>query len=512
MADAPAQPLEGRPRGLIAWFARNHVAANLLMLFILLVGGYSAMTIKKQTMPEFEIDIINVTVPYLGAAPLEVEEAVLIKIEEAIESIEGIDEIIASANEGFGSVRIDVVEGYDINVVLNDVKLAIDAISTFPVETERPVISRAQIMRGGMRVQVFGDLAETRLKEFADRIRDEIQALPEVSSAELQGGRAFELSIEVTEDVLRQYNLTLAEVSRAINRWSVDLPGGSIRSDGGNIRLRTKGQAYTAAEFEQILLLSNADGTRVSVGDIATVVDGFEEVESYAYFNGKRSFGINVQAVGDENELEVTAAVHNYIKMRKATLPGGVDIEAWADSSYYLKGRLSMMLKNMALGAVLVFVILGIFLHVKIATWVIVGLPVAFLGAFMFMPTPAVDVSINVISLFAFILVLGIVVDDAIIIAESVYSETERTGYNPDSVIRGAQKVAMPATFGVLTTIMAFVPMLFVTGPVASFTGAIAWIVVLCLCVCVDRKQVHLTFAPCVDALFTRGGSCPWRI
>ena len=468
-------------RGLIAWFAHNHVAANLLMLLILLVGGFSAFTIEKQTFPNFEIDSIRVTVPYLGAAPLEVEDGVLLKIEEALESIEGIDEIIATANEGSGNVRIDVATGYDIGDVLDEVKLAIDGISTFPGETERPIIQRVRFGRGGILVQVYGELEETQLKQFADQIRNELLALPEVSSAELQGARDFEIAIEVSEAALRQYNLTLDSVAAAVNRWSIDLPGGNIRSAAGTVRLRTNGQAYSADDFERIVLLTSADGVSVRVGDIATVRDGFVEVESYSFFNGKPSFGIRVQAVGDQNELDVTRAVREFVAARKTTLPSGVALEHWGDTSYYLQGRMSMMLKNMALGAVLVFVILGVFLHLKMAAWVIVGLPVAFLGAIMLLTAPLVDVSLNVISLFAFILVLGIVVDDAIIVAESAFAETELHGYTPENVVRGAQKVAVPATFGVLTTIMAFIPLLFTTGPASAFTDAIAWVVVLCL-------------------------------
>lgn len=476
----PADP-RAQPRGLIAWFAHNHVAANLLMLLILLVGGFSAFVIEKQTFPNFEIDSIRISVPYLGAAPLEVEEGVLLKIEEALESIEGIDQITATASEGNGDVRVNVATGYDVSDLMDEVKLAVDGISSFPGETERPIIQRVRFGGGGIRVQVYGDLGETQLKQFADQVRSELLGLPEVSSAELQGARDFEVSVEISEAALRQYNLTLDSVARAINRWSLDLPGGSIRSAAGTVRLRTNGQAYTADEFERIVLLTTDDGVSVRVGDIGVVRDGFVEVESYAFFNGKPSFGIQVAAVGDQNELEVTQAVRDYVAERKATLPSGVAIEHWADSSYYLQGRMSMMLKNMALGALLVFVILGVFLHLKMAAWVIVGLPVAFLGAMMLMSTPAVGVSLNVISLFAFILVLGIVVDDAIIVAESAFAETERYGYTPENVVRGAQKVAVPATFGVLTTIMAFLPLLFTTGPAAAFTDAIAWVVVLCL-------------------------------
>ncbi|MEM8768536.1 MAG: efflux RND transporter permease subunit, partial [Pseudomonadota bacterium] len=468
------------PRGLIGWFATNHVAANLIMLFVLGMGTWAAIANKKESMPEFRFDVVTVNVPYLGASPEEVDEGVIVKVEEAVEDIQGIKEVRSTALDGFGQIRIEVQDGYTLGEITDEVKLAVDGISTFPRETERPIISKQVMRKGALNVQVHGSLDEREMKELTERIREEIVALPGISYAEVMGARPFEISVEVSEDTLRQYGLTLGEVAQIIRAWSLDLPGGAIRSEAGDIRLRTKGQAYTGAEFESIVLLTRPDGTRVTLGDVATVQDGFAEVEGYSFFDGERSFGINVMSSGDnENELEISRRVKDYVAKRQATLPEGVELTHWADSTYYLTGHLNMMLGNMALGAVLVFLILGLFLHVKIASWVIIGLPVAFLGAFMMLPV--VGVTINMMSLFAFILVLGIVVDDAIIIAESAYSYTEENGYNVGNIVAGAQRVAVPATFGVLTTIMAFLPMLFITGPTAAFNAAIGWVVIFCL-------------------------------
>ncbi len=472
---------EQKVAGLIGWFASNHVAANLLMFLILLAGGYSAYTIKLEAFPEFNFDLVTVRVPYLGAAPQEVEEGVLIKIEEALKSITGVRKLTSIAFEGMGRVMVEIEDGYSVNEMLGEVKLAVDGISTFPAETERPIISKQRFRDSTIVVQVAGIADEAAMQEFAEEIRDDLIALPEISYAEVQGGRPFEISVEISEATLRQYNLTLEEVARVIRQWSVDLPGGTIRTAAGNIRLRTKGQAYTGAEFEKILLLTRPDGTRIRLGDVATVVDGFVEVESYAFFNGARSLGVDVFSSDEESEIEVSAAVHRYLDERRASLPPGIEIELWRDKTYYLKGQLNMMLKNLAIGALLVFLILGLFLHIKIAAWVSVGLPVAFLGAIMLLQVPFIDVSINMISLFGFILVLGIVVDDAIVIAESAYTETEEKGYSLANIVVGAQRVAVPATFGVLTTIMTFLPMLFVTGPVSTFAASIGWVVVLCL-------------------------------
>jgi multidrug efflux pump subunit AcrB len=381
--------------------------------------------------------------------------------------------------DGRGVVTIEVHESADIGTVTDEVKIAVDSISTFPGETERPIISKQIMRKGAVNLQVYGNLDERAMKELAEKIRDEITALPEVSYAQVAGARPFEIAVEISEDTLKQYGLTLGRVAEVIRAWSLDLPGGSIRSEAGDIRLRTKGQAYTGAEFENIVLLTQPDGTRVRLGDVARVTDGFAEVESYSFFDGQRSFGINVMSSAEESELEISDVVKAYVAERRATLPEGVELTSWLDTTYYLTSHLNMMVSNMVVGAVLVFLILGLFLHVKIASWVIVGLPVAFLGAVMMLPVAGV--TINMMSLFAFILVLGVVVDDAIIIAESAYAHTEKHGYNLPNIVQGAQKVAVPATFGVLTTIMAFLPMLFVSGPIAAFNAAIAWVVIWAL-------------------------------
>ena len=481
MAEPQAAPVPTESRGLIGWFARNHVAANLLMFCIIGAGIWSLFIVKKESFPDFGSDEITVSVQYRGAAPQEVSEGVVVKIEQAIESIQGIGEIRSTAMEGMGRVVAEIEHGYDINAVASDIKVATDGISTFPSETERPSISKRRFTFGVLSVQVHGNLDEASMKELAGDLRDEIAALPEVPLAEVTGSRPFEISIEVSEQTLRQYGLTLSQVAQTIRLWSIDLPGGSIQSEAGQIRLRTKGQAYTGAQFERIVLLTRPDGTRVRLGDIATIRDGFVEQESYSFFNGERSFGISVLGDKTSNEIKISEAVHRFIEQRQSTLPEGVELTAWSDRTFYLKGRLNLMLKNMALGALLVMAILGIFLHMKIAAWVVVGLPVAFLGAMAMLPLPFVDVSINIMSLFAFILVLGIVVDDAIIIAESAYTYTEQRGYNLDAIVAGARRVAIPATFGVLTTIVAFVPMLLVRSRMEPLFESLAWVVVFCL-------------------------------
>ena len=453
-----------------------------MMIGIIGLGAYALFgQIKKESFPEFIRNQIQIQVPYPGATPEEVEQGVLLRVEEAVKSIEGVREVRSSGGEGGGTVYIDLETGIDVAEKMDEVKLAVDGISTFPADTERPIISEARFRNAVINVQLAGNLDEATMKELADQLREEIVALPEVSFAQVFGSRPFEISIEISENTLRQYGLTLEGVAQVIRQWSIDLPGGSIRSQAGDIRLRATGQAYTGQEYEEIVILTRPDGTRIRLGQVATIRDQFAEVQSYSFFNGRRSFGINVMASEEENPIDVSAAVVAFVEERNQTLPPEAQMTAWADNSFYLKGRIDMMLKNMALGALLVFIVLGVFLHLKVAAWVIIGLPVAFLGAFMMMPVPFVDVTINVMSLFAFILVLGVVVDDAIIIAESAYTETEEHGYTLANIVRGAQRVAVPATFGVLTTIMAFTPMLLQSGATSSVARAIAWIVILCL-------------------------------
>jgi len=468
-------------KGLISWFAGNHVAANLLMWFIIVAGLISISTMRKQTTPDFELNWIQIQVPYLGAAPQEVEEGVVIKIEEAIQDIQGIVEINSRANEGSGRVTIEVSRDVDINEVLTEVKTRVDAISTFPGLTEKPVIYKVEPDTPVIFVAIHGTIDDFSRKLLAQEIRNELLTMPEISKVDFYGDRAFEISIEVSEHVLRQYGLTMSEVSEAIRASSVDLPGGTIKTAGGDILLRTEGQVYTGLEYADLVLRTFPDGTRLTLGDIANINDGFVESEGFGRFDGQPTATLNVLASGQQNELKTAAAVKAFVEERRASLPAGVAMDLWVDRSHYLSGRLMMMMENMWQGAVLVFLILSLFLRMKVAGWVIVGIPITFLGAFFLMPFGPWPVTINMISLFGFIVVLGIVVDDAIIIGESVYTKIRADGHTIDNVVKGAKRVAIPATFGVLTTIAAFAPLLFVGGIVGPFFEAMSMVVVLCL-------------------------------
>jgi multidrug efflux pump subunit AcrB len=468
-------------RGWIAWFARNHVAANLLMAVIVIAGLFGAFSIQKQTFPDFEANAVQITMAYRGAAPAEVEEGVVVKIEEAIADIEGIQEIRSQAREGLGIITVDIATGYPVDRALDEIKLRVDAIPNFPVETEKPVIARQIFERQVLWVTVYGDIDDRSRKALAQQVRDELLRLPGIRKVNLVGDRPFEIGVEVSEANLRKYGLTFDEVAQAVRRASVNLPGGSVKTEGGDILLRTQGQAYTGSEFADIVLRTNADGTRIRVADVATVIDGFTETEDYALFDGQPSLSMNVVAGDDGNDLAISAAVNDYVERKQIELPAGAHVAVWGDSSYYLQGRFDMMYEDMGVGALLVVVCLAMFLRLRLAFWVTLCVPVSFLGALWLLPVGPFATSLNMLSLFGFLLILGIVVDDAIVTGESVYTETKEHGHNIDNVIRGVQKIAVPVTFGVLTTVAAFVPLMLIEGDFQIFLTPIAWVVVLCL-------------------------------
>lgn len=472
----------GAPRkGIISWFAHNPVAANLLMLIIMITGIGSAFNIQRAMFPSFDIDVIRVTVAYPGAAPEEVEQGVILKIEEAINDLEGIKRVESDAYESAGTLWIEPLDGTDLAKLLGDVQNRIDGIAYFPAEAEEPVISQPEVLFPTLTLQLSGDLDERSMKSLADQVRRDLLTYPEVSAASVVGARDYEIAIEISEPLLREYHLTLGDVANTIAASSLDLPAGSVRTENGEIMLRTVGQAYVQQDFENIVLKTWPDGTRLLLGDIATVSDGFTDGAGFAMFNGKYSLGINVFAMGKQDIIDTADAAQRYVATMADNLPEGVKLDVWADSTYYLKGRLGMMLRNLAMGALLVFFVLALFLEIKLAFWVMLGIPVCFLGAMTMIATPFIGASLNMVSLFGFILVLGIVVDDAIITGESAYTETELHGHSVANVVNGVHQVAIPATFGVLTTIVAFAPTLFVAGIFGAFPKACGLVVIFCL-------------------------------
>jgi len=463
----------------LSWFAENSVVANLLMALIVASGLLTIPTITREIFPEFSLDMISIQVPYLGAAPEEVEEGVCVRIEEAIQDLEDIKQITSTATEGMGTVTVELEPGADVREVLDDIKTRVDAIDTFPEETEKPIISEMTNRRQVIDVAIAGHVDEATLKALGERVRDELTAIDGITQVQLVSARPYEVSIEVSEETLRRYNLTFDAVARAVRTSSLDLPGGSIRTKGGEILLRTKGQAYRKDDFERIVLLTRPDGTRLLLGDVARVVDGFAETDQWARFSGMPAVDIRIFRVGDQNALEIARKVKEYVERAQERMPPGVTISTWHDSSRILQGRLDLMIRNARNGFILVFMILALFLKLRLAFWVSLGIPISFLGAFWLMPT--LGATINLVSLFAFIVVLGIVVDDAIIVGENIYKHNQRGQTGPRAAALGASEVAVPVVFGVLTTVVAFLPLIFVTGTMGKVMKVIPVIVVATL-------------------------------
>lgn len=469
------------PRGAIAWFAHNPVAANLLMLVIIVVGLGAAFTIQRAMFPTVDIEMIFITAPYPGAAPEEVEQGVVLKIEEAINDLDGIKRVESDAYESYARIMIEPNEGIDLGKLLDEIQNRINAIQHFPEGAEEPIVRQPELLFPTLTLQLSGNLNERAMKSLADEMRRELLSLPEVSAAVVVGARDYEISVEISEQLLREYHLTLGDVADIIAASSLDIPSGSVQTRHGDIMLRTMGQAYVQQDFEDIVLRTWPDGTRLLLGDIATIDDGFVDGTGFATFNGEYSLGINVFAMGKQDIIDTARATREYVEEKRHQLPAGVSLDAWADYTYYLEGRLGMMVKNLGMGALLVFIVLALFLEIKLAFWVMLGIPVCFLGAMAVISTPLVDASLNMLSIFGFIIALGIIVDDAIIMGESAYSEQEQHGHSVHSVVSGVYKVATPATFGVLTTIVAFAPTLFVEGVFGAFPEACGIVVVLCL-------------------------------
>ncbi|MEH6823707.1 MAG: efflux RND transporter permease subunit [Motiliproteus sp.] len=463
--------------GMIAWFARNPVGANLLMLLILGGGLYSLSNrIPLEVFPEIDLDLISVRVSYPGATPSEVEEGLSIRIEEAIQDLEGIEQLLSRSSEASAVVNVEVAPGYDPRELMEDINSRIDAINTLPAGAERPVVSISQRKREVISVVLYGERQELELRRLAEQVRDQLSALADVTQVVIDSPRDYEIAIEVSERVLQEYGLSLAQVAEAVGRGSLDLSAGNIRTQGADILVRTKGQAYNAEQFRRIVVVSDSAGSRIELGDIARIHDGFEENPIRTRFDGQPAMAVDVYRVGQQSSIVIADQVKDYILSQQAQLPAGVKIAYWRDRSKIVKARLQTLNKSALQGGALVILLLALFLRPQVAFWVCVGIPISFMGGFLLMPE--IGVTLNLISLFAFILVLGIVVDDAIVTGENIYTHFTRTGDAMRSVIEGTQEVAVPVTFGVLTTVAAFFPLMMIGGPRGAIFEQIPFIVI----------------------------------
>ena len=465
---------------MIRWFTQNGVAANLLAGIVIVAGLFTATSIKLELFPELDLDTVSIAVPYPGAAPEEVESGIVELIEDRIQDVEGIKKITATAAEGYGSVFVEVERGYDATDVSDKIKARVDAIDNFPEDAEEPTVEELLIRNEVISLAVYGDADVKTLKEVAEYIRDELNVRESITQVDIKGVAEFEISINVSEIALRQYGLTFDEVVQAIRRTSVDIPGGSIKSRGGEILLRTTGKAYTGAGFADMPVITRADGAVVRVRDLATVDDGFVDDPLVTVFNGQRAVLLRIFAMGDESALDVSERVQSFAREINRDLPEGIQVETFRDFTYYLKGRLQMLIKNGIYGLMLVLLILTLFLRPSLAFFVMLGIPISFLGSMLFLP--ALGISINLASLFGFILVLGIVVDDAIIIGESVFTQFQKHGGpGVEASVAGTKRVSIPVTFAVLTTIVAFLPILTIPGFLGKFFFPIPVVVIATL-------------------------------
>jgi multidrug efflux pump subunit AcrB len=462
---------------MIAWFARNHVAANLLMVTILFTGLMSLKyNIPLEVFPSFETDTISVNVSLRGATPEDAELSLATRVEEAVSDLEGVKQINSRSVEGGATITIEVDSGYDARELLADVKSRVDEIGTFPSEADQPVISLATFKRDVITVAVAGELSEQELRGYAERVRDDLLRTPGITQVELDGVRNYEIAIELSQDQLRAYDLTLSEVAERIGNSSLDLSAGNIRTDGGDILIRSKGQAYYRDQFEPLVIKANTDGSLLRLRDIANVTDGFEESALRTRFNGKPAAMLDVYRVGDQSAIEVADKVKAYVHKQQANLPQGLELSYWGDGSLLVKSRIKTLTTNALQGGILVLLLLTLFLRPSIAFWVFIGIPVSFMGAFLVMPL--FGVTLNVLSLFGFILVLGIVVDDAIVTGENIYSHLRNAESGLQASIRGTQEVAVPVTFGVLTTVAAFLPIGFIEGARGALFAQIPVVVI----------------------------------
>lgn len=467
--------------GILGWFASNHVAANLMMMLIIAAGLMGVFSAKMEVFPELSLGMINILVPYRGASPADVEEGVCQRVEEAIAAVDGIKRITSTASEGVGGTLVELEEYADTQEVMDDIKVEIDTIMTFPEETERPVITEIKTRHKVISIVINGDASEKALKKLAEQIRDDLTAMKNISQVSIAGVRPYEISIEVSEENLRRYNLSFDQVSMAVRNSSLDVPAGSVKTAGGEILVRTKGQRYYGPEFEKIIVLTRNDGTQIRLSDIAEVRDGFEDVDLYARFDGERAAFVQVFRIGEQNALDLAATVKEYIERKTFDLPEGISISLWEDDSAVLKSRMNLLKRNAGLGLTLVFLCLTLFLNIRLAFWTTIGIPVAFLGAFWIIPY--FDVSINMISLFAFIMSLGIVVDDAIVVGENIFVYRQQGMDRTAAAVKGVKEMAMPVILAVLTTNFAFIPLAYTSGIMGKFLRVLPIVVVSVLSV-----------------------------
>ena len=474
-----ASPRDSSDGGALAWMARNPVAANLLMV-VLLAGGVLGLTrIKQEVFPEFELDTIAITVAYPGASPAEVEQGIVLAVEEAVRGIDGVKRVTSNSSEGLASVSLELLLGEDPDRVLTDVKGAVDRITSLPIDAERPEVAVATMRSEVISLIVSGDMDLKALHEIGERVRMELLADPDVTQVELFGVPPLEIGIEIPRETLDAYDLSLEDVSRQVTMASVELPGGGVKTPSGEILVRLDDRRRSGSELSDVIVRSTAAGAEVRLDDLATIHDGYADTDQASYYHGLPAIRITAYRVGDETPMSVSDAVHDHAERLRVELPSTVSLDIWDDDSELLRGRIHLLVSNARYGLFLVVFILALLLNLRLAFWVSLGIPISFLGALFLLPVA--DMSINMITLFGFIVTLGLVVDDAIVVGENIFEKRSRGMPPMQAAIEGAREMAVPVTFSILTSIAAFAPMFFVPGTMGKVFLMMPVVVVLVL-------------------------------
>ncbi len=461
---------------LVAWFSENKAAANIMMIFFILAGLGSITSMVRETFPTIDPKIINITVPFPGATPEDVESGITRRVEEAVIGIQGVDRVESNAQESIGIITIELSDFANGEEVLNDVETEISALQDFPPENaEEITIVKIKPRSDVLTLVLYGDMPQIALRDWAENLKDQILSLSEVTLVDISGTPAREISIEVSEAQLRKYDLTISDISTIISRFSIDVPAGSLRTGAAEILVRVNERRYLGSEFGNIVIRSDPDGSLLRLKDIATIKDAFEDVDLINTYNGQNAVFVDVSRTSSQDVLDIEAQIKDYIKT--VELPNDIDLAIWKNETIILKERISLLARNAILGYILVFICLLLFLDLRLAFWTSLGIPISFLGGIFL--ASLLGVTINMISLFALIVVLGIVVDDAIVAGESIFHEQE-VGKSKYPTLEGIKRVQAPVTIGVLTTIAAFSPLIFSTGTLGQILKPIP-IIVICV-------------------------------
>ncbi|MGA1863298.1 efflux RND transporter permease subunit [Deferribacter thermophilus] len=466
----------GMKKGVIGWFIDNPVAANILMIFLIVGGLYWSTQIKQEVFPEFTIDSVIVEVAYPGASPEEIEKGILLPIEEAVDGLDGIKKVTSTANEGVGQVVIEATLDADINQLYQDVKSEIDRITTFPEDAEEPKVYIPSRKREVITLILYGNQDEKVLREWADNIKDRLLQYKNISSVELLGEKPYEIKIDLDRDSLRKYNLTISDVANKIKNYNLELPAGKIETAKGDILIRVTERREYGKDLKDIPIILSDYGRAITLGEIAEISDNFEETNTFLKYNDLPAIGIRVYRAGDQKPIKIAETVKKFIKEINDELPPGLYTDYVNDRSKVFAQRIDLLLRNAKLGLILVFSLLALFLEIRLAFWVMLGIPISFLGSMLLFPQ--FDVSINMVSLFAFIICLGIVVDDAIVVGENIYRYRQQGLPFKKAALIGGREVMVPVVFSVLTNMVAFLPLYFVPGVMGKIFRIIPVIVV----------------------------------